>query len=249
MFETIRGHTIYAPALNSTSVVIDLGANRGEFSKQLRAKYGGTYYLVEANPTLAAGLFKDSDFHVKHCAVASASGLIRFNIAQNDEGSSILDLPKASTKNNCVLVQTVEVESKDLETIIAEIGTRQIDLIKMDIEGAEVGVLWTLSDPTLAMIRQITVEFHIDPIFGFELSADVEDVICSLRSRGFLCLDFSGGTRINVLCLNRRTLAISWRKGKFLQFHTAPPPLIRWMWGILPEFIKSRLVTSGMRLL
>src|SRR5215813_1629046 len=91
MFETIHTHTIYAPPLDSDSVVLDLGAHCGEFAKKMSARYGGTYYLVEANPVLAEALRVEGSFPVWHCAVADTEGPIHFHIAHNDTGSSILN--------------------------------------------------------------------------------------------------------------------------------------------------------------
>ena len=91
--ETIRGHTFYAAPLAADSVIIDLGAYRGEFSQHMHARYGGTYHLVEANSALASKLPNTESFRVWNCAVGNTNGPIRFNIAHNDEGSSILNLP------------------------------------------------------------------------------------------------------------------------------------------------------------
>jgi hypothetical protein len=45
MFDTIRSHTIYASSLQTDSVVVDFGANRGEFARRMDERYGGRYYL------------------------------------------------------------------------------------------------------------------------------------------------------------------------------------------------------------
>src|SRR5262249_40125580 len=156
------------PPLDSDSVVLDLGANRGEFAKQMSNRYGGTYYLVEANPVLAEALRVEGRFPVWHCAVAATEGPIHFNISQNDEGSSILNLPVESVYN-CVLHETIEVQARKLESLFNEIRAPRIDVLKMDIEGAEVMVLRSLADTILRAIGQITVEFHSDPVFGFDL--------------------------------------------------------------------------------
>src|SRR5215470_5236924 len=135
MFRTIRSHTFYEPPLGRDSVVLDLGANRGAFAKQMSARYGGTYYLAEANPFLAESLREETSFPVWDCAVAATEGPITFNIAENDEGSSLLPLPNQSVYN-CVLRQSVQVPGRRLDSLITELGSPKIDLLKMDIEGA-----------------------------------------------------------------------------------------------------------------
>jgi len=74
MFATIHTHTIYTPPLGADAVVLDLGAYRGEFAQEMSARYGGTYYLVEANPVLAEALRMEGSFPVWHCAVAATEG-------------------------------------------------------------------------------------------------------------------------------------------------------------------------------
>jgi FkbM family methyltransferase len=224
MFETIHTHTIYSPPLGADAVVLDLGAYRGEFAKEMSARYGGTYYLVEANPVLAEALRVEGHFPVWPCAVAGAEGLLPFHIAHNDTGSSLLTLPRASVYN-CVLHETVQVQAKTLESLLTDIRAPRIDLLKMDIKGAEVMVLRSLSGATLRAIGQITVKFRSDPMFGFDVDErrrDVEEVIRSLQRHGFLCLDFSGTSRLDVLFVNRAIHRIPWLQRVMWEFRTLP---------------------------
>ena len=251
MFATIHTHTIYTPPLGADAVVLDLGAYRGEFAQEMSARYGGTYYLVEANPVLAEALRVEGNFPVWHYAVADTEGPIHFHIAYNDEGSSILNLPMESVYN-CVLRETVQVQAKKLESLLTEIRAPRIDLLKMDIEGAEVMVLRSLSGSTLRAIGQITVEFHSDPVFGFDLRRDVEEVIRSLERQGFLCLDFSGRARLDVLFVNRAVHRIPWWQRGMWQWQTTPPSWLSGLGHPLPPAVKNRIRqtlawTTGMR--
>lgn len=239
-FTRIRGHTLYFPPLGTGSVVLDLGANRGEFSRQMRLQFGGRHYLVEANPTLAESLQAEGLFSVTSCAVAARSGMISFNIAVNDEGSSILPLPEASVCG-CVCSQTVEIPARTLESLVATTGEERIDVLKMDIEGAEVQVLEQISEGLLRNIGQVTVEFHSDPQFGFDLRAGVETVIDLLRERGFLYFDFSGGPRSDVLFINRRFHGITNRQATWWQLRYFPPPWLRAAYRCTPKPIRTWL--------
>jgi FkbM family methyltransferase len=240
MFEKIRGHTIYAPGINSDSIVLDLGANRGEFSRRMRARFGGTYHLIEANPVLAEMLRTEGHFPVWHYAVANSEGLIRFNIARNDEGSSILTLPEESPYDS-ILSETVEVRARKLESLFQEIGTPRIDLLKIDIEGAEVQVLQGATSEILRGIGQITVEFHCHASFGFDLHSQVEEVIRRLRRHGFLCLDFSARSRGNVLFVNRDRYGITRFQSALWGFRLDPPPSVPGLWGRLPTSMRRVL--------
>jgi FkbM family methyltransferase len=202
IFGKIRGHSVYTRPLGADSVVVDLGANHGEFSRQMSRRFGGRYYLVEGNPRLQMRLRTETQFPVLHYVVAPQDGPIRFNLARNDEGSSILALPERSIYD-CILEQTVDVVGKRLETILDEIGEVRIDLLKVDIEGAEIEMLTTADPDRLRAIGQITVEFHDDAVFGFGLRREVDIAIDRLARLGFLVLNFSRPLRTDVLFINR----------------------------------------------
>jgi FkbM family methyltransferase len=238
MFETIRGHTVYTPPLGPAAVVLDLGANHGEFARHMSERFGGRYYLVEANPALADRLRADARFRVWPCAVTPVDGPIAFHIARNDEGSSLLDLP-ATSRYDCVLSETVDIAGRTLESLVAEIGAERIDLVKMDIEGAEVAVLRTLPSAVLRRIGQLTVEFHGDPVFGFALREQVEEVIRSLRRQGFLCLDFTNRERLNVLCINLGVHRVPWPSRVRWSLETSPPIWLSRLGRMLPPSWKQ----------
>ena len=201
IFAGVRGHSLYTPPLGASSVIVDLGANHGEFALQMSRRFGGRYYLVEANPELQETLRRDTSFRVLPYAVVSRDGPVRFNVATNDEGSSVLPLPETSVYD-CTLARTVEVAGKRLEGILAEIDEPSIDLLKVDIEGAEIEMLCTAEPSLLQAIGQITVEFHGDSVFGFGLDREVNQAIQRLRGLGFVALNFSRPMRTDVLFVN-----------------------------------------------
>jgi FkbM family methyltransferase len=220
-FTNVRGHTIYAPGLGDAPVVVDIGANRGEFSQQLKSRFGGTYRLYEANADLLEHI--PDDLPVEHCAVTDRDGSIEFNVAANDEGSSVLDLPAESTID-VVKTATVTVPALSLERIISTAG--RVDLLKMDIEGAEVVALPAVSGSTLRDVGQITVEFHSDPFFGYDIAEQTEQTIAHIASAGFHVFDFSPD-RTDVLFVNRSRFPLRGRVGFFRAWARVVPPL-RW---------------------
>jgi FkbM family methyltransferase len=238
-FATIASHSVYVPPLASDPVVLDLGANRGEFARQMSDRFGGRYFLVEANPRLAERLRAEDRFSVWHCAVADQEGEVKFHINQNDLGSSLLDLPSRWYR------ETVAVQARRLESLIAEMDVGRIDVLKLDIEGAEVAVLRGLSDSTLGGIGQITVEFHSDPQWEYDIHRETEGVIRRLIDLGFLCLDFSSltflATRCDVLFLNRRLLGISRLQGLCWRAVTTPPSFATKIWRSLPDGWRTSL--------
>jgi hypothetical protein len=79
--------------------------------------------------------------------------------------------------------------------------------LKLDIEGAEVRALDSLSDAQLQRIVQITVEFH--DFCGQITSAEVDRVVSRLLVNGFFMVCFSFSTRGDVLFVNKSLQPLS----------------------------------------
>jgi FkbM family methyltransferase len=191
-FENIAGHTTFRPAIRPSPVILDVGANRGAFTAAFRGRFGGEAIFVEANPALAADLEPTPKGRVLNYAVASTNGPTAFNIARNDEGSSLLSLPDSSPFD-CTVDRTMTVEGRTLDAILTEVGEPSIDVLKMDIEGAELDILADLTESVARRVAQLTVEFHTDAVFGFGRSDRAADVFRHLRKLGFRSFDFSNG--------------------------------------------------------
>jgi FkbM family methyltransferase len=222
---------------------VDFGGNRGAFSQAAEARFGlKPALIVEANPELARKLRENAGWTVENCAVSSRDGVLSFNIAANDEGSSILALPDQSALG-CTAVGTVSVQSRTLESLAAALPPGPIDLLKVDIEGAEVEVLLTSPESVLRRFSQITVEFHCDPVFGFGGRAEVERVIARMRSLGFECLWFDFTFR-DVLFVHHRQLGLSAMDRLRMRLVPAPPPVLSKAWFALPAPVR-RAIKSG----
>jgi FkbM family methyltransferase len=79
--------------------------------------------------------------------------------------------------------EVVELDVRRVATIMSELGHDHIDLLKIDIEGAEYEVLHDLVESSIN-VRQLCVEFH----FGGEEGHDVDQFRSALellRSAGF----------------------------------------------------------------
>jgi FkbM family methyltransferase len=224
-FAKYRGHSLLLrPLRDKPPLVLDLGANRGDFSRALMAEFGGDYRLVEANPALVAEIRAQSSFEVSQVAIGTTHGTVRLNIAANDEASSVLELPRASVYD-AVLERVVEVEEVPLEHILREQG-RRVDVLKLDVEGAETAALWALSDAMLRSVAQISVEFHCDSSFGFGGAEDVDRLLDRCKQSGFVVLDFTAPHKMDVLLLNRRILK--------------PGKKQVWIWRLMPAVIWAR---------
>ena len=196
----IRGHYLWAPPLTSQSVLIDAGAHRGEFSAEIMRRFGCQCHLIEANPMLAEKLCVLGAATITTVALGARDGRASFHVRENPESGSL-----SGSSTECVTA--VEVETMSLPRLMERIGVEKIDLLKLDIEGAEFELIASTPEDVLRLLSQITVEFH-DFQARFAGQRLFENARARLRSLGFICCVMSFRTNGDVLFLNRERLRL-----------------------------------------
>jgi len=105
----------------------------------------------------------------------------------------------------------VDVDAITLADAVALAPAERIELVKMDIEGEEVPVLWDASPEIPCEDRsQLTVEFH--DFLDAASKPGIRAVIDKLRGLGFFTIRFSWHTYGDVLFVNRRWEPLSLRQ-------------------------------------
>ena len=156
-----------AARLGPGDVALDCGANVGKFTLPL-ARTGARVYAFEPNPAAFRKLVEATasfqNVTVLNAAVTAESGPVKLYLHRWNEkdpvhwstGSSIV-----KAKRNVREDRYVEVEGIQLSRFIRELDTDRIQLLKMDIEGAEVAVLNQLLDEGLHQVIDLAfVEVH-----------------------------------------------------------------------------------------
>jgi glycogen synthase len=198
-------HSVYVNSLNHHSVVIDLGANRGRFAKAIFRRFGCTPFCVEPNPLLCAVLRSECNFGVYNAAVAAQSGKGVLQVTTNDECSSLM-MPTISP-----IEHQIECELITLPELLKRLQLSRVNLLKLDIEGAEIEVLLNAPVEILELVEQITVEFHES--IGLAKVEDATRVIGHLRDAGFGVIRGSYFDYSDVLFVNLNKLVLNkfWR--------------------------------------
>ena len=185
--DCLAGHSFFADRLTPKSTVVDLGLNTGEFALPLIQRYGCQVIGVEAASEPLEQLRLDANLDVEHAAIAERDGPVELF------GAEWYPTSMSELGHNRI----ASVRGLTLDTLLDRCAPR-IDLMKVDIEGAEFGMFDTTPDTQLDRIDQMTVEFHdfLDP----SQRAHVEAIHARLRRLGF--------QRIRTKSLRRRNLDV-----------------------------------------
>lgn len=137
--EGVAMNAVLAAALGAEGVYVDVGANRGQILAQaLRVAPRGRHIAFEPIPALAAELakaFPQIDCRQKALGAAPGSGEF-CHFTKLDGWSGLRRSPEISDERGRPEYITVEISTLDAE--LAGIEPR---LVKVDVEGAELGVI------------------------------------------------------------------------------------------------------------
>jgi FkbM family methyltransferase len=172
-------------------LVVDVGANRGQFATELRQSgYEGKLIsyepLSDAYRDLQNFSKGDEAWQVPpRCAIGDRNGEVEINISRNSESSSILHMMeshRSAAPESAYLGKEV-VPIKMLDTLaIDNIKGARSPFLKIDTQGFE----WHVLDgarATLPYVKGILVELSLVPLYeGQHLWNDVMD---RLESEGF----------------------------------------------------------------
>jgi FkbM family methyltransferase len=173
--------------------VIDAGANRGAFTDAfLLLHRPERVILVEAIPELAKNLRTrysgDPRVSIVAAALSERNGEAQFEINRSDASSSLLPIDPRNSEwfsRDLRVARTVRVPTMTLSELMTREGLQTVDLLKLDLQGAERLVL-TGSAEVLDRIQVIYTEVFFESLYaGAWLFWDTNEF---LSHRGFkLC--------------------------------------------------------------
>lgn len=172
---------------HDAKVIIDLGANFGAFTllAAQRAKHS-RIISVEPFPAMFERLCENVASHkllerviCMPLAIASSSGERRMSVEDGPDQSRGLLPENALGAEQTVTVKTISLQ-EFLNDVRNKLGTEQIDLVKMDIEGGEHEFLPYIPAHTLQNIQAWQMEYH--PNGSKEL------LFKALEKAGFHCI-------------------------------------------------------------
>ena len=226
--ERFSGHTLVTRHLNKNTTVLDLGANLGNFSTLVKEQLGCQIFCVEANRDLIPDLERKG-FKTLHAAAAGKSRKIQFNVMENNETSSVFEISSDNQGANTVAgahQQTVSVDGLSYGDILEKFSLDSCDLLKIDIEGAEIEFLDAMTDEQLRNIAQIAVEFH--SFMNYYEPEVSRRVIERIKRAGFYDLRPYRRRDVDVLLINKKRCPGAWWDQLKVMFFVRPLLSIFW---------------------
>jgi FkbM family methyltransferase len=194
------GWAIPKDFLSKASLIVDVGVGEDiSFTQSAITRYGCS--AVGFDPTPRAVKYIDAlqpeNFVLHKLGLAGESGKATFNLPTNSQfvSGSIVDAEHLAGEK-------LEVGLVDLGGLMNIIQAQTIDILKIDIEGAEYDLIQSQSFAERAgQVRALCVEFHHRwPEFGAEKTIDA---VRTLQQLGFACAWGSKTTNEEFLFVRR----------------------------------------------
>jgi len=152
------GWNVVTKSIHAGSTIYSFGIGEdASFDVEMIQRFGVTVHAFDPTPASIAWVGEQRlprEFVMHPYGLAAIDGDVKFYPPENPEHVSHTMLERPATGDRAI---TVPVRS--LQTIMRELGHESIDVLKMDIEGAEYGVVDALIISGTRP-KQLLVEFH-----------------------------------------------------------------------------------------
>jgi FkbM family methyltransferase len=179
----------------SNLTLIDVGASRGDFIRSVDQMCGVAHgVLVELQPERARELrseFREPRFDVLECALSNRPGQLEVEINHDDLTTSILPTKRDLPEVAAIDVRskgTIVCESLTLDMVADRVGMRNLDLLKLDVQGAEHLVIEGGTN-TLSRTKMIWTELSFVSLY--DGSCLYSDIVSILQRMGFALFELT----------------------------------------------------------
>ncbi len=173
-------------------VVIDVGANRGQFSESILKLSPERIYAFEPSP----GVFQEleeiahqyQELSPIHSAVAEHDGTVELHVQEGDLGSSLLAPLENQSSAWLSPKEVIKVPAIRLDTFMKERNINQIALLKSDAQGYDGEVIKSAGDFfSPDHIKAILVELNFHAFYKGQV--DFFELIEMVCNRGYFLAD------------------------------------------------------------
>ncbi|MEZ6115772.1 MAG: FkbM family methyltransferase [Pirellulaceae bacterium] len=202
--------------LNAGQTFVDVGANWGYFSLLAAQVVGanGKVLSCEPDPRLYSLLQSNlqrnhlRQVHALQLAISNQHGTAQLQGFEEDQGNWGVSRIRVSTEPDDLPQNTFTAQTQPLDDVLDQLGIKTVDLVKLDIEGAEALALQGMRTGLREhRYRLLLVEFHptLLPEFGTS-AAELADQICEA---GYTALVVDHSPQMNRQAAYSRNMAPS----------------------------------------
>lgn len=177
------------PFRSDFRTVVDVGAHRGQFALVARRRFPRARLvclepLAAPRSRLERALGGAADVEVLPFAAAAEEGESEFVVSEADDSSSLLPMTGLQTETfpGTGAVARTTVRTKRLDDLLAAARLERPALLKVDVQGAELGVLRG-AEGILEAIDEVLVECSFAELYRGQALAG--EVVAHLQARGF----------------------------------------------------------------
>ena len=145
--------------LDENSVVFDLGGYHGTFAENIYNKFNCNIYVFEPYKPffdiINQKFENNTKVRVFNCGIYDQTSNVKFDAIE--DGSTIVDF----TQRNLDDINFFEVQVKSFKEVYDELNIDVIDLLKINVEGAEYRILEHIFENNyVKKIKNFQVQFH-----------------------------------------------------------------------------------------
>ena len=175
MGQRLRRRSLLSPFLieimkESKLICVDVGAALGLIEQWEAIDRAGEFYLIEPGRDAAQDLrikFKNQkNYHVVEKALSASGGQRALHITNVPTGSSILDfnedlVGRYVDPDYLFPIKDIEINTITLDAAMEQVSVKSIDLMKIDVQGAEFEVLKGLGVKRLESLACVEFEYNM----------------------------------------------------------------------------------------
>ena len=176
------GWAVLKDSLNQTSRVVSVGVGEdASFDLSLISKYGCAVHAFDPTPKSVDWVrqhISEPLFCFQPLALGDIDGTLRLFLPKNTSHVSA-----SCRRNEHTKVDYFDAPCVRLTTLLDKLSLNYVDLLKIDIEGAEYGVIRdSIESGVISLINQFLVEFH-HHFTGFTV-AETKNAVADLAVAG-----------------------------------------------------------------